>query len=54
LVWLRRLVPFAVTAMFAANAACALAGRAGGGALTGTWSGYIAGQPGSGVGAGRS
>ena len=38
-----------VVAAFAATAAAALGSTTHGGPLTGTWSGYIAGQPGSGV-----
>jgi hypothetical protein len=48
LVWARRLLPVVVAVVCAVTAVGALA-RTHGGPLTGKWSGYIAGQPGSGV-----
>jgi hypothetical protein len=48
-VWSRRLIWFAAAAIFVATAASALGSPARGGPLTGTWSGFIAGHPGSGV-----
>lgn len=49
--WIRRLVPLTLTtAVLVAVPASAASGKAPrGGRLTGTWSGYIAGNPGSGV-----
>jgi hypothetical protein len=49
LVWIRRLVPLAVVVVVAASAFVAFGKTARGGPLTGTWSGYIAGAPGSGI-----
>jgi hypothetical protein len=49
LVWIRRLVPFAIAATVGVSAVVALGKPSHSGRLTGTWSGYIAGQPGSGV-----
>jgi hypothetical protein len=43
LVWARRLVPLVVAAICGVTAVAAV-GRAHGGPLTGTWSGYITGQ----------
>ena len=45
----RRLLALLVAAAFVITPAAAAAANAHGGPLTGTWSGYIAGQPGSGV-----
>ena len=42
--WLRRLVPLGTAAVCAVIAAAALAHASSGGPLTGTWSGYIAGN----------
>lgn len=47
---LRGLVLLAVTGIFAATAAGAFSSTTHHGPLTGTWSGVIAGQPGSGIG----
>jgi hypothetical protein len=47
-VWARRLLPLVVVAICAVAAVAAPA-RTHVGPLTGTWSGYITGQPGSGV-----
>jgi hypothetical protein len=47
-VWSRRLLPLVVAASCAVTPVAAV-GRTHGGPLTGTWSGYITGQPGSGV-----
>jgi len=44
MVWLRRVVPLATAATCAVIAAAALAHTTSGGPLTGTWSGYIAGD----------
>ena len=49
LVWIRRLIPLAVAACVALSAPVAFAKTSQGGKLTGTWSGYIAGDPGSGI-----
>jgi hypothetical protein len=49
LVWIRRLIPLALAAFLALAASVALGRPSHGGPLTGTWSGYIAGTPGSGV-----
>jgi hypothetical protein len=49
LVWIRRLIPFAIAASVAVSAVVALGKPRHKGQLTGTWSGYIAGKPGSGV-----
>ena len=46
LAWLRRLSPMVVVAICALTAIAALA-KGTGGPLTGTWRGYIVGQPGS-------
>jgi hypothetical protein len=48
-VWIRRLVPLAIAASVAASPTVAFGKRSNSGRLTGTWSGYIAGKPGSGV-----
>lgn len=47
--WSRRLLAFTVSAAFAASPASALGSPTHAGPLTGTWSGFIAGQAGSGV-----
>jgi hypothetical protein len=47
LVWPRRLLPLATAATCAGTAIAAPAHKHQGGPLTGTWSGYIAGNPGS-------
>jgi hypothetical protein len=47
-VWSRRLVPFVAAGVVAVTPVAAV-GRTHAGPLTGTWSGYIAGEPGSGV-----
>jgi hypothetical protein len=47
--WSRRLLAFAMAAAFAAAPASALASATHPGPLSGTWSGFIAGQAGSGV-----
>jgi hypothetical protein len=49
LVWLRRLVPLAIAVSVGASAIVAFGKPSHNGRLTGTWSGYIAGNPGSGV-----
>jgi hypothetical protein len=49
LVWIRRLIPLAVAASVALSASVAFGETSPGGKLTGTWSGYIAGGPGSGI-----
>ena len=49
LMWSRGLLALAVAATFAATAVEAVGSTSGGGPLTGTWSGFIAGQPSSGV-----
>jgi hypothetical protein len=49
LVWIRRLVRLAVAASVAVPASVAFGKPSHIGRLTGTWSGYIAGKPGSGV-----
>jgi hypothetical protein len=49
LVWMRRLVPLAIAASVAVPAVVAIGKPSHSGQLTGTWSGYIAGKPGSGV-----
>jgi hypothetical protein len=49
LVWIRRLAPLAIAACFALSATVASGKTSRRGPLTGTWSGYIAGAPGSGV-----
>jgi hypothetical protein len=49
LVWIRRLVPLAIAACVAVSAVVAFGKTSHSGRLTGTWSGYIAGNPGSGV-----
>lgn len=49
MVWVRRLVPLAVAVLCITAASAAVARTNRGGPLTGTWSGYIAGNPGSGV-----
>ena len=48
-VWIRRLVPLAIVAIVAVSAIVAFGEASHNGRLTGTWSGYIAGKPGSGV-----
>jgi hypothetical protein len=48
-VWVRRLLPLAVAVACVSAASVAAARTSRGGPLTGTWSGYIAGKPGSGV-----
>jgi hypothetical protein len=48
-VWVRRLLPLAVAVACISAASVAAARTSRGGPLTGTWSGYIAGKPGSGV-----
>jgi hypothetical protein len=47
LVWIRRLAPLAIVACVALLAVVAFGKTTQGGRLTGTWSGYIAGKPGS-------
>jgi hypothetical protein len=47
-VWIRRLIPLAVVACVALSAPVAFGKTSQAGKLTGTWSGYIAGGPGSG------
>jgi hypothetical protein len=47
--WSRGLLALAVAAAFPATAVAAAGSTSRGGPLTGTWSGFIAGQPGSGV-----
>jgi hypothetical protein len=49
LVWIRRLVPLAIAVCVGVLALVAFAQTSQNGRLTGTWSGYIAGNPGSGV-----
>ena len=49
LVWIRRLVPLAVAACVAVFAFVAFGKTSQAGALTGTWSGYIAGKSDGGV-----
>jgi hypothetical protein len=49
LAWIRRLIPLALAALLALPASAAFGKPSHGGPLTGTWSGYIAGTPGSGV-----
>jgi hypothetical protein len=49
LVWIRRLIPFAIAACVALSTPAAFGKASQGGKLTGTWSGYIAGVPGSGI-----
>ncbi len=49
LVWIRRLVPLAIAVSVAVSATAAFGKPSHNGPLTGTWSGYIAGNPGSGV-----
>jgi hypothetical protein len=49
LVWTRRLVPVAIAAIVAVSAIAAFGESSASGRLTGAWSGYIAGNPGSGV-----
>ena len=49
LVWIRRLVLPAIAVCVAVSAAGAFGMPSRSGPLTGTWSGYIAGNPGSGV-----
>jgi hypothetical protein len=49
LVWIRRLAPLAIAVGVGVWAIVALAKPSASGRLTGTWSGYIAGKPGSGV-----
>jgi hypothetical protein len=53
MVWIRRLVPLAIAAIVAVSAIVAFGKTSHhnghNGPLTGTWSGYIAGSPGSGV-----
>jgi hypothetical protein len=49
LVWLRRLLPLIVAGLVAVMAIVAFGKSAHRGRLTGTWSGYIAGDPGRGV-----
>ena len=48
-IWFRRLVPLAIAATIAAVPVVAIGKRSSTGPLTGTWSGYIAGKPSSGV-----
>ena len=50
MVKLRGLLLLAIAAAFAATSAPALSSTAHGGSLSGTWTGVIAGNPGSGVG----
>jgi hypothetical protein len=47
LFWIRRLVPLAIAASVAAFSTAASGKPSHNGRLTGTWSGYIAGKPGS-------
>lgn len=47
LIWIRRLAPLAIVACVALTAYVAIGKTSQGGKLTGTWSGYIAGAPGS-------
>ena len=47
LVWIRRLVPLAIIACLGLTAYVAFGKAPQHGSLTGTWSGYIAGKPGS-------
>jgi hypothetical protein len=49
LVWIRQLTPVAIAAFVVLSATVAFGKTSQGGQLTGTWSGYIAGAPGSGV-----
>lgn len=49
LVWIRRLMPLLVATCVALPAAVASGKASQGGKLTGTWSGYIVGVPGSGI-----
>jgi len=49
LVWIRRLLPLVIAVSAGVSAIVAVAKPLDNGRLTGTWSGYIAGQPGSGV-----
>src|ERR1035441_11125313 len=49
LVWIRRLVPLVIAVGVGVLALVAFAQTSHNGRLTGTWSGYIAGNPGSGV-----
>jgi hypothetical protein len=49
LAWIRRLVPLAIVACVAVSAIGAFGKTSHNGPLTGTWSGYIAGKPGTGV-----
>jgi hypothetical protein len=49
LLWARRFLLLVVTAICIAGASTAMARTSRGGPLTGTWSGYIAGNAGSGV-----
>jgi hypothetical protein len=49
LAWMRRVVPLAIVVWVAVSAIGAFGKPSHKGPLTGTWSGYIAGSPGSGV-----
>ena len=49
LVWIRRLVPLAIAVSVGVSAIVAFGKPSHKAPLTGTWSGYIAGNPGSGV-----
>lgn len=49
LVWIRRLVPLAIVVIVGVSAIVAFGKSSHSARLTGTWSGYIAGKPGSGV-----
>jgi hypothetical protein len=49
LVWIRRLLPLVIVVCAGISATVVAAKPSDNGRLTGTWSGYIAGQPGSGV-----
>lgn len=49
LLWIRRLAPLAIAVSVGVFAIAALGKPSQNGRLTGTWSGYIAGNPGSGV-----
>jgi hypothetical protein len=49
LVWIRRLAPLVIAGCVALSASVAFGNASRGGPLTGTWSGYIASAPGSGV-----
>ena len=49
LAWIRRVAPLAVVVWVAVSAIAAFGKPAHRGPLTGTWSGYVAGNPGTGV-----